>query len=103
MTTPKPTEAYQFVLLCFDRQSGKTLWQQVARKEVPHEGHHPTEGNFASSSSVTDGQHVFAYFGSRGLYCYDMGGKLQWSQDFGDMRIAMGFGEGVRQRFTRTR
>jgi outer membrane protein assembly factor BamB len=43
---------------------------------------------------MTDGQHVFAYFGSRGLYCCDMDGKLQWSQDFGDMRIVMSFGEG---------
>ena len=94
LSTPKPTGVYQFVLLCIDRQTGKTLWQQVAREEVPHEGHHPTDGNFASSSPVTDGQHVFAYFGSRGLHCYDMNGKLQWSQDFGKMRIVMGFGEG---------
>jgi len=60
---------------------------------VPHEGHHP-DGNFAAASPITDGEHVFAYFGSRGLYCYDMSGKLQWSQAFGKMRIAMGFGEG---------
>jgi outer membrane protein assembly factor BamB len=37
---------------------------------------------------------VLAYFGSRGLYCYDMEGKLQWTQDFGDMKIANTFGEG---------
>ena len=91
---PKPTEVLQFVILCLDRQTGKTLWQQTAREEVPHEGHHRTDGSFASSSPVTDGKHVFAYFGSRGLYCYDMSGKLQWSQDFGDMRIALSFGEG---------
>jgi outer membrane protein assembly factor BamB len=94
MGAPKPTEVHQFVLLCLDRQTGKTLWQQVAREEVPHEGHHRTDGTFASSSPVTDGQRVFAYFGSRGLHCYDLQGKLQWSQDFGDMRIAMSFGEG---------
>ncbi len=43
---------------------------------------------------MTDGQQLYAYFGSRGLYCYDLEGKLEWSQDFGDMRIVMGFGEG---------
>ncbi len=90
----KPTEVHQFAVLCLDRQTGKVLWQQIAREEVPHEGHHPTDGSFAAPSPITDGQHVFAYFGSRGLYCYDMSGKLQWSQDFGDMRIAMSFGEG---------
>ncbi len=94
MGSEKPTEYFQFVLLCLDRQTGKTLWQQIAREEVPHEGHKDPEGSFAAPSPVTDGQHVFAYFGSRGLYCYDMTGKLQWSQDFGDLRIARGFGEG---------
>jgi outer membrane protein assembly factor BamB len=82
------------VILCLDRQTGKVLWQQTAREEVPHEGFRQGDGSFASSSAFTDGKQVFAYFGSRGLYCYDMNGKLQWSQDFGDMRIALGFGGG---------
>ena len=90
----KPTEYYQFVLICIDRATGKTLWQQVAREEVPHEGLSQRDASFAAPSPVTDGKHVFAYFGSRGLYCYDMKGELEWSQDLGDMRIAMGFGEG---------
>ena len=60
---------------------------------MPHEGHHP-DGSFASYSPVTDGKHVFAYFGSRGLYCYDMDGNPKWNQDFGDQRIVMSFGEG---------
>ena len=91
---PKPTEVYQFVILSLDRATGKVLWQQTAREEVPHEGFRQGDGSFASGSALTDGEHVFAYFGSRGLYCYDMNGKLQWSRDFGDMRIALGFGEG---------
>src|SRR5229473_1176839 len=90
----KPTEVHQFAVLCLDRQTGKVLWQQIAREEVPHEGHHPTDGSFAAPSPITDGKHVFAYFGSRGLYCYDTKGKLEWTNDFGKMRIAMSFGEG---------
>ena len=90
----KPTEVHQFAILCLDRQTGKTLWQKIAREEVPHEGHHPTEGSYAPSSPVTDGKLVFAYFGSRGLHCYDFDGNLKWSKDLGQMRIKMGFGEG---------
>jgi outer membrane protein assembly factor BamB len=89
----RPTEFHEFVLLCIDRQTGKTLWQRVATNSVPHEGHHRDHG-YASHSPVTDGKFVFAWFGSRGLHCYDMSGKLQWSQDFGDQRTAAGFGEG---------
>jgi len=89
----KPAEFHQFALLCIDRQTGKTLWQQVASETVPHEGHHRDHG-FASHSPVTDGKLVFGWFGSRGIHCYDMNGKLQWSHDFGDQRTSNGFGEG---------
>jgi outer membrane protein assembly factor BamB len=89
----KPTELHQFVLVCLDRQTGKTLWQQITTETVPHEGHH-RDHSFASHSPVTDGKLVFGWFGSRGIHCYDMSGKLQWSQDFGDQRTVNGFGEG---------
>jgi len=89
----QPTVPYQFMLLCLDRQTGKTLWKRVVREEVPHEGHHPEHG-FASHSPVADGKHVFAYFGSRGLHCLDMQGNLKWSKDLGRMRTKMSFGEG---------
>ena len=91
---PKPTEVYQFAVVCLDRQTGKVQWQQVAREEVPHEGYRQGEGSFASASGLSDGQHLYAYFGSRGIYCYDLDGKPIWKQDLGKMRIAMGFGEG---------
>jgi outer membrane protein assembly factor BamB len=88
-----PTQSYQFTVMCLDRGTGKTIWKQIAREALPHEGHHPT-GSFASPSPVTDGENVYAYFGSQGLYCYDMNGNLKWSQDLGDMKIQNGFGEG---------
>ena len=94
MGSEKPTEVYQFAVLGLDRKTGKTLWQKTAREEVPHEGFKQNDGSFASASPVTDGEHVFAFFGSRGLYCYDLNGDLKWSKDLGKMRIALGFGEG---------
>lgn len=89
----KPTQPYRFVLLCLDRRTGKTLWEKVAKEELPHEGHHQDHG-FASYSSVTDGKHVYAFFGSRGLYCYDLHGNLKWSKQLGRMQTRAGFGEG---------
>ncbi|MEO7319111.1 MAG: PQQ-binding-like beta-propeller repeat protein [Chthoniobacteraceae bacterium] len=89
----KPTKPVQFVIISLDRKTGKPLWQKTAREQVPHEGHHPDHG-FASGSPVTDGEHVFAYFGSFGLYCYDMKGNLQWEKDLGDMQTRNSFGEG---------
>lgn len=84
----------EFKILCFDRKTGKTLWEQAAIKAKPHEGTHSTNG-FASGSPCTDGEHVYAHFGSRGLYCYTLSGKLKWKRtDFGKMTMRAGFGEG---------
>ena len=44
---------------------------------------------------MTDGEHVFAYFGSQGLYCFDMKGNLKWDKDLGDMAVKMSFGGDV--------
>ena len=63
------------------------------REALPHEGHHET-GSFASSSPVTDGRHVYASFGSYGLYCLDFEGHEQWHADFGTMQPLHGHGEG---------
>jgi len=90
----KPTDKLKFTVLCLDRATGKTLWEKVATEEIPHEGHHQDHG-FASASPVTDGEHVWAYFGSRGLHCYDMAGNKKWSKDFGDMITRASFGEGA--------
>lgn len=90
----KPTDVHQFTVLCLDRKTGKTLWERVATNTVPHEGHHQDHG-FASASPVTDGEVLLAYFGSRGLYCYDLNGNLKWSKDFGDMITRNSFGEGT--------
>ncbi|MDB6136754.1 MAG: signal peptide protein [Verrucomicrobiales bacterium] len=84
---------YQFQILCLDRATGRTLWQQTPTEEQPHEGHHQDHG-FASHSPITDGTHVYAYFGSRGLHCYDLEGKKIWSKTFGKMRTRNAFGEG---------
>ncbi|MDP6915233.1 MAG: PQQ-binding-like beta-propeller repeat protein [Verrucomicrobiota bacterium] len=90
----KPTEEYRYVLMSLDRNTGKENWRRVAATQVPHEGHHRDHG-YASGSPVTDGEHIIVSFGSRGLYCYDMKGKLQWKKDFGDMRMRNSFGEGT--------
>jgi len=88
-----PNKYHQFTVMCLDRATGKTLWQRVAAELVPHEGHHP-DNDFASATPVTDGRFLFVSFGSRGLYCYDLDGNLQWKQDLGQLKTRLSFGEG---------
>ena len=90
----EPLQAMDFTVMALSRTDGSLIWSDVARHETPHEGKQ-TNNSWASSSAITDGEHVFAFFGSRGLYAYDMKGNSQWNVDFGDMRIRNGFGEGT--------
>ena len=84
---------YKFEILALNRTDGSPLWQKTLRETVPHEGMH-NDSSFASNSPVTDGEHIYAYFGSRGLYCLDMKGDIIWEKDLGKMRKAGTFGEG---------
>lgn len=83
----------KFVVLAINRKDGTIRWQTTVREEVPHESHHLT-GSYASASPVTDGEHVFAFFGSRGIYCLDLHGKVIWQSDPGDMETKHAHGEG---------
>ena len=89
-----PEQRHKFVILALSRRSGEVAWQRTLRKEFPHEGMHTT-GSLASNSPVTDGEHLFVFFGSRGLYCLDMEGALQWEKDLGDMQTLHAHGEGA--------
>ena len=86
-------EMYKFDLIALDRSNGEILWQKTLKELVPHEGTHQ-DATYASNSPVTDGEHVYAYFGSRGLYCVDMMGNVKWEKDIGMMYKRNTFGEG---------
>lgn len=90
----KPLDAHRFIVLAIDRKTGKTLWQRVARENRPHEASHQDNGTYASSSAITDGERVYAWFESQGMFVYDMDGKLLWQKDLGDKAMRNQFGEG---------
>lgn len=92
-TSARPSKVHEFVVYALNRQDGSVAWRQVVKKAVPHEGGHATASQ-ASNSPITDGERIYAHFGSRGLHCLDVSGKLLWSKDFGLMRTAASFGEG---------
>jgi outer membrane protein assembly factor BamB len=88
-----PDGAQKFTVMALRRSDGNVVWERVVREEVPHEGTHATS-TWASASAVTDGDLVFAHFGSRGLYALDQSGKVVWEKDLGDMKVKLAFGEG---------
>ncbi len=88
-----PMFDHQFAVMALDRQSGEVVWRRTVATRQPHESTHES-ATWASNSPVTDGDHVFAFFGSNGLYCLDIGGRLVWLKNFGNMQVKHGHGEG---------
>ena len=84
---------HQFKVISFDKATGKINWQTIVKEELPAERTHEL-GSWASNSPITDGEFIYAFFGSRGLFCLDMKGKVKWERNFGQMDIVASFGEG---------
>jgi outer membrane protein assembly factor BamB len=89
-----PRVPHRYVLMALDRGTGKVRWERVVREEAPHEAAHQDNGTWASSSAVTDGEHVIASFESRGIHAFDLTGKPVWQVDLGDKKMRNEFGEG---------
>jgi outer membrane protein assembly factor BamB len=73
----------QRALLCFSRRDGRELWRGVVEYTGEEESTYNAEPHWCSASPTTDGQRVVASFGSAGLYCWDMKGKLLWKRELG--------------------
>src|SRR5512134_313419 len=85
--------AQRFLVTAYDRRGGSVAWRRVAVERVPHEGHHEESG-WATASPVTDGERLYAHFGSAGTFAYTLEGERVWRVDLGDMTTRLGYGEG---------
>lgn len=73
---------HEWRVLCLDKKTGAVKWQQTAYRGVPKVKRHE-KSTHANSTLATDGERLVAFFGSEGLYAFDMKGKLLWKKDLG--------------------
>ncbi len=92
-STSQGDNNYRFVVFSIDRNSGKINWEKTVKEEVVQERIQETASH-SSNSPITDGEYIYAYFGSRGLYCLDFDGNMIWERDFGHLQKRNDFGEG---------
>ena len=97
-----PNTLYEFFVLCLDRKTGKEIWRQKATEKIPHEGHH-NDCDFAPASPTTDGNRLYCWFGSAGLFCYDLDGRKLWERNPGKAYVGPASAKGVRPSFTTTK
>ncbi len=82
---------YNFEVICLDIDTGKEIWKKVAYHGLPKYKTH-RDNNYAPETMVTDGNHVYAYFGMTGVYCYDMNGNLIWEKNLGNFPMQSNWG-----------
>jgi outer membrane protein assembly factor BamB len=82
VTSVNDKTPHTWKVFCVDKNSGKVVWERTAFQGVPKFKRH-LKGSQANCTAATDGRHVIACFGSEGLYCYDLEGKLLWKRDLG--------------------
>ena len=73
---------HHYRVYCLDRKTGDTIWEKTAYSGKPKVARH-IKSSHANCTPATDGKHLLAFFGSQGLFCYDLGGKLLWKKDLG--------------------
>ena len=78
--------------IALDAEHGDLLWSHVAYEGRVYDDRH-SESSYASPTPVTDGERVYAYFGSEGVYAYTLDGEPVWERDIGDIKtVGLGVG-----------
>jgi len=77
-------EVHHWRLIAMERSSGAVVWNSEALAAIPRVKRHP-KSSPCNSTPATDGKHIVALFGSEGLFCFDLQGKLLWKKDLGPM------------------
>ena len=73
---------HEWRVYAIDKKSGKVRWEKSILKAVPKIKRH-TKASHANSTLATDGERLIAFFGSEGLYAFDMKGNQLWKKDLG--------------------
>jgi outer membrane protein assembly factor BamB len=78
----RDSSVHEWKVFCINKNTGAIIWNKTSYKGIPKMKRHP-KSTHANTSVATDGKYVVAFFGSEGLFCYDMNGNLQWQKSFG--------------------
>ncbi len=73
---------HEWKVYCINKNTGKIIWEDSPVTGIPKVKRHPMSTH-ANTTMATDGEHAVVFFGSEGLFCYDMEGELLWDKNFG--------------------
>lgn len=77
---------HDWEVLCLDKRTGVLLWQGTVHQGKPKDKRH-VKATYANSTPATDGEHIVAFFGSEGLFCFDADSNPLWKMDLGRLDV----------------
>ncbi len=86
-----PADEHRWMVYAFDVSTGATRWEREVHRGIPPSSHH-LKNTYASETPVTDGEHIYAYFGNVGLFALTLDGRLLWSRRFDPVATRAGWG-----------
>lgn len=86
-----PEDTHQWKVYCLDLVSGEILWEKLLHEGAPPQPIH-IKNSYASETPVTDGEHIYVYFGFLGVWCLDMDGNEIWSKKIEPHKMVFGWG-----------
>jgi hypothetical protein len=72
-------------LICLDRKQGNVEWTSDVRTDSPEAKYRGqmTQHGYASNTPATDGQRIYVFLGTAGVYAFDLKGQEQWQHKIG--------------------
>lgn len=86
-----PDSNHEWVVLCLDLSSGKTLWKRTVHRGKPTGSIH-LKNSFASETPIVDGERVYCYFGNVGVFCFTLAGEPVWDLEIKSHKTRYGWG-----------
>jgi outer membrane protein assembly factor BamB len=68
------------LIQCYSASNGKLLWERRLEPVLPLPVVHPYH-NLSTPSCVTDGERVYAWFGTGQILCLTLDGAVQWQRN----------------------
>ncbi len=77
---------HRWRVYCLDKKTGQIIWEKTAKEGKPIDKRH-IKSTYANSTPATDGKYVVTFFGSEGLFTYDIDGNFLWKKDLGRLDV----------------
>lgn len=88
---PGSVDDLKLHVVCVERGDGNIAWNTTVQPK-PGESERVRDHGYAAPTPITDGRHLYIFFGKSGVYKFDLNGKQIWNSEVGSGTHGWGCG-----------